>query len=57
MKIRCSNPECESREGQDPLFNVRVEVDGDFNAAESIKKIDAEHFECCFCHSEAELAS
>ncbi len=59
MRLRCSNPECESRidpDGVQPLFTINVTVDSDRDLAESLNRrsVDAECFTCCYCHDVAE---
>jgi len=54
--LRCSNPECESRHEETPMFNISVTVYADFDVAEPIRKIALKHFTCVYCHNEAEEA-
>ena len=55
--LRCSNPECESREEETPMFNINVTVYANSDVAEPIRKIEPRHFECVYCHDEAEEVS
>lgn len=70
MKIRCSEVECETREGwkkhdllkpASPSFSVGISVDQDrqFGSPieECIIKWDAGCFTCNYCNSEAEEAN
>jgi len=52
-KLRCSNEECEGKEGN-PAFNLTAVVDEDGTLAENPQKIDGEYFTCCYCSSEGE---
>ena len=55
MKLQCKNAECESRNGEaSPAFDVHLTVDEEGSLAENPKKIDGEHFTCCFCQDSAE---
>jgi len=56
MKLRCSNENCESRGDQSPMFNINMVVDEEKLPAENLNKIDPQHYECVFCHTEAEAA-
>lgn len=57
-KLRCSNPECESRKNeescQEPFFNVNVTVYGNRSLAENLHKLDVGQFECGMCGAKAE---
>ena len=54
--LQCSNEECESRtsEGTMPMFTAGITVYEDRAVAESIRKIPARHFTCCYCHEVAQ---
>ena len=52
--LRCSNPECESRKEETPMFTINVVVFADSGVAELIHKIKPKHFECVYCQSQAE---
>ena len=57
MKIRCSEPDCCSREGDDsdqPMFNLDTTFSEEKELVENVKKVEAESFICCYCHSPAE---
>ena len=53
MSIVCSNLDCESHKDDSPMFNINVTVDGDYDVAEPIRKIEYRHFVCVYCQSEA----
>jgi len=50
-QLVCSNQECESHKSDQYLFDTHVVVDGYRIVAENLNKIEAKHFECCFCHN------
>lgn len=56
--LRCSNPECESRMGQvdpeTPMFTLNVTVDSNAQLTECLRRVEPDHFLCCYCHAEAE---
>ena len=54
MRIRCSNPNCESHMEEQYAFCVNVIFDGDRAPVEKPKEIPAEYFECVHCGSRAE---
>lgn len=54
MKLKCTNPDCESNcNGQSAMFTADLTVDDNGQIAESVTKIDGSYFECCFCNSNA----
>tara|TARA_R110000824_G_scaffold39711_11_gene119833 strand:+ start:10337 stop:10519 length:183 start_codon:yes stop_codon:yes gene_type:complete len=57
MMLRCSNPACESREEENPMFNVNITVYADFEVSERICKIESKYFECVYCQAKAEEVS
>jgi hypothetical protein len=55
MKLRCINPECPSRTGDElPCFTVNMTVDQDGDACETARHIDGKYFTCCNCADNAE---
>ena len=54
MTLRCKDPECESHEDGQQMFNANAVFDGDRDLAENMRKVEARYFTCCFCGSEAE---
>lgn len=52
--IRCSNPECESRQEETPMFTLNVTVDEDCRVCESLHKVEAQFFTCVYCQDTAE---
>lgn len=55
MKLRCVNPECDSRcEDDIPMFTVNLTVDEEGDPCEAAYKIDGEYFTCCHCGDIAE---
>lgn len=58
LKLRCSNPECESHTNNQHLFNIKsLAVDEDRQPAEELVGIDAENFNCAFCGAEAQTTT
>jgi len=53
MDLVCSNPKCESREDDTPMFTINVTVCGGRDLAENLNKVEPEFFTCVYCHSEA----
>lgn len=55
MKLRCKNPECQSRtEGLLPLFKVKLMVDEDGGLVEDPSGVDGDYLTCCECGDSAE---
>ena len=54
--LRCSNPECESRHEETPMFTLNVTVDEDRDVCESLRKVEAKFFVCVYCNDIAEEA-
>ena len=59
MRLRCANPDCESRQESDHpcdqgFFNVTLTVYSDGSLAENPERIEAGYFTCNMCGREAE---
>ncbi len=61
MRLRCSNPECESRTcpKTEAYFHITVSVDDRRRFVESVDRdsIDAACFTCSYCDCDAEEAN
>ncbi len=52
MRIKCSDPECESHESNG-MFEINVTVDIDREIAENLNKISPAYFSCTYCGAKA----
>jgi hypothetical protein len=49
MKLRCSNPDCDSHKREQYLFHAVIAFDEDRELAENPRKIEPDGFTCCEC--------
>lgn len=54
--LRCSNPKCESRHEETPMFDINVTVYEDRDVDTTLRKVEARFFKCVYCFDEAEEA-
>lgn len=53
-KLQCTNPECESNNGDEVYFMVNMTVDEEGVAIGSSQEISGQYHECCHCGSPGE---
>tara|TARA_R100001594_G_scaffold128751_1_gene167144 strand:- start:492 stop:662 length:171 start_codon:yes stop_codon:yes gene_type:complete len=52
--LRCSNPKCESRHEETPMFSLNVIVGEDREVSENLSKVEYRFFTCVYCNDIAE---
>jgi len=53
LQLQCTNDECDSNNGSNPMFTVELTVDEHGDAIDSSKNIAGKYHSCCHCDSVA----